>query len=1457
MPEKTDICTLDYLVGTLATAYKGMVTSLAAKDFCILSDDYTTIFKGSIISLPDGDYAISLMKGGNEVLRKSLKDGYFELETENSLISEAGNLQLDITQNGKHIGTFLLKKEKAGGFYSSAMELEEELRGINFRFLNDQLRDHKGLQKKAESIISSVLSTKKDWKKLSDEINTLAKDLLWADLDTFINWYEFLVRFSVRSAQNAQKEFESKTLSNVLNLIESPLEKEISAERLHVIAEIWFREVCACSLNLALRLRSYLKILHKIHEILPDLDIRPALNVLFDSLNALLRDTIFLNEELLDIFRMQTADDDIKRLEIFSENSRDKIASLIRSRKSKLEEGDGITQILDDTGGIDPIVFDSGEMIRILFVLLKRNIEVLSSDNLAMIMKSISEMTKRISSDTYKSALLQLTRIFDRLILANMYDHCMILLDFIGDAEETLRDDVIFNTEVCMAILRSENKVLISRYEEILLGILIPPPAISGFSEQTWTELSNPLHFKRLKGFINIVGLAPDILRKVMIHFIAGLYISDIFIPDDKIFQRDISAYMNSIDFEDDFLLNYLLLRKLPVYFHEVGASGKIRDLTTEIDSWGNDPVIYFLRKQVHVNASNYNIDLIETIIKAWTFGKVEMLKDAVPGEIYENIDTALIASYSSAISELFVSLGILKDGKLKIKKILHISDEDIGHNIKQIGSTDEIRAKVILICKTYRSVVNKYAQTWISNGDNELSDQITKLSELKEVFTSDEKTEAQESFYFKRHIAFGIPSVIGSYHEPKFDAFGEFLKTEDKARVLLEQIIADIEKAGENPEIEKAKSWLGSLGAVSNIFDLHGLSNTLVREAIEVLYNNMLSLSQINDLMRMWQRELTWMVEMIYRAFHKPLIDILQVSPREDLPESIQRLGGDGRTFFNRAADVIIRDILNSITGFEELDRLLNSLIKCIGRLIDAGQDMRISISDNPLRSKDVMSFEELSDTDAIKYAPFLGNKAKNLIVLFNKGLPVPYGIVFSSEHSFDYKSYIETKEFSGTLKESLSSIEKKTGLTLGDAKKPLFVSVRSGSFISMPGILSSILYCGMNETTLNALIEMTGDPWLAWDSYRRFIEHFSTIVNRVEMSDLDKISDAVLSKYTEKNIRDLDAKRLEELVYGYKDLLVSKELNIPDDPLEQIKQSVSAIYRSWFDDRAVQFRKAMNVSEHWGTAVTIIPMILANSRDAGASVFFTRNPTSFEKGVYGETRRMATGDDIVYGKLSSRPLARDQVTEENESLEQFDPELYQLHSEAAEKVEKAMGGIPQEVEAAYTSNEKGEKELYILQTKRMEFRRGHTEKFHDICRMESSIIGRGIGVHGGALSGVVTFSDSPEHIKKMKSDFNQPVILLRYETSTDDVALMPEIDGIITSVGGATSHAAILAQKFDLTAVVGCSDMTIKTDSKGTKYALIGDFSVSEGTSISIDGSSGIAYSGVCLLTVKEDNY
>lgn len=180
-------------------------------------------------------------------------------------------------------------------------------------------------------------------------------------------------------------------------------------------------------------------------------------------------------------------------------------------------------------------------------------------------------------------------------------------------------------------------------------------------------------------------------------------------------------------------------------------------------------------------------------------------------------------------------------------------------------------------------------------------------------------------------------------------------------------------------------------------------------------------------------------------------------------------------------------------------------------------------------------------------------------------------------------------------------------------------------------------------------------------------------------------------------------------------------------------------------------------------------------------------------------------------------------------------------------------MGGLPQEVEVTYVRGPDGERVIYVLQTKRMEFHRGFTKRFDDICRMESNIIGRGTGVHGGALSGVATFSSSPEQVRRLKNEAGLPVILLRSMASTDDVSLMPEIDGIITAGGGVASHASVLAQKFDLTAVIGCSGMEIKADEKGQHFAKIGTDAVREGTLISIDGSTGLVYSGLCLLTTE----
>ncbi|MGE5173832.1 MAG: PEP-utilizing enzyme, partial [Betaproteobacteria bacterium] len=249
------------------------------------------------------------------------------------------------------------------------------------------------------------------------------------------------------------------------------------------------------------------------------------------------------------------------------------------------------------------------------------------------------------------------------------------------------------------------------------------------------------------------------------------------------------------------------------------------------------------------------------------------------------------------------------------------------------------------------------------------------------------------------------------------------------------------------------------------------------------------------------------------------------------------------------------------------------------------------------------------------------------------------------------------------------------------------------------------------------------------------------------------------------------------------------------------------------------------------------------------GASVFFTRNPFTYAEEIYGETRERATGDELVYGKQLNRPLSKDRAHDGRQSLEERDPELYRLHRELAREIEQAMGGLPQEVEVTYTREQGGARPIFVLQSRRMEFSAGSRARFEEICRMESRIIGRGIGASGGAQSGAASFARSADQALQAHRRTGLPIILLRTTASTDDVSLMPVINGIITSSGGVTSHAAVLARKFGINAVVACIDMTIGTDERGGAFALIGGTLVKEGSAISIDGATGLVFSGICL--------
>ncbi len=1453
MTPPVDICSLDYLTGTLATAYKGLITSLVARDFCMIEEDGVVTLKGTVLAMPAGEYRALLVRDGKELAITAIREGSFALSVDAAVIHGTGRLQVDIMQDGRHVGTFLIKREGGDGFFVSAMELAGEIKGADLKLLTAHVGDKPGLLKKAEEIISHILSTKKDWKKFSEEINTFAKDLFWLTDGGFHKCYPILVRYSLMACEKAGLSLHDKTIANFLSLAELPLENVTDEKGLCFLIASWLEELKDSPVCLSCNFPHARDVIRGIMERCPDLDPSPALRPLIASLRKIVETEPAIPAEAIEGLRGILPAGEFERIARFGEGARRKTAERIDAAEAMLDGGnyDGIFGALGDIDSSLPgDAVMAGEFLSAAGKVLTPESAGACSDSAFEFFRIFGEL----SDDGKRKATEGIAGFLKRLIDLGLTGACEEVLAKIGKAPFLRDEDLLLNAGIADAVLHAGDESLLRRYSEALTRVVVPPPGISGFSGETWAEIAHPLHIARLSRFIEVIGLDSGKFRDVLVHLICNLHVSGVFIPDDRLFQRNVSAYLNSGGPGRDYLLDYLLLQLLPVYFSEVGATGRIRDYSTKIDSWGNDTVLYFIRKQVHVNASSNNVRLVERVIGAWVSGEPAGLKEVMPGDVFDRIDPALFRRYSAAVGPFLESPGVLDDTGLHFEKLLAVTEERLRENADAIEASDEIRSKILYLCMLYRELVSKYEFASGPAGeadiDAALAEHIERLKALREIVLSPEKTGPSESFYFKRHIAFGIPSVMGSYHEPKFDAFGETLRLEEKVRVLLERMIPDIAEKKDSFSGDDAGRWIRLLRLVNGFSRLHELGNFIVDELMAVLETDDLHVSQVIDMLGIWQRELTWQVGLLSRTFHRPVTNVLKIFPEEDLPE---RLKAPGPDFIDKAADVVMRDLTSSIAGFTETDRLLAALRDVLLSLTGTAGDRKFSPSKGPGDKEEFFVMDGLTDSDAVRLSPLIGAKAKNLVYLGNRRLSVPPGVVFSSAMTGAYDEYTSSASFRETLRRAVGELEKRTGSVFGDPKNPLFVSVRSGSFVSMPGILSSILYCGMNDDTRKGMIRAAGNPRLGWDSYRRFIEYYGTVVHGLEAGIFDKVISGFMSERGIGKMKDLDAAMMGKIARLHLHELSLRGLDIPDDVYEQLARSVRAIYASWHSRKCSLFRRAMGISAHWGTAVTVMQMVYGNDRGCGASVFFTRNPFSLERGVYGETKEGVTGADIVYGGSFSAPLSRSQ-SGVGESLEDSDPELFSMHRDLGRKIEEAMGGLPQEVEATYTKTPDGKRLIHVLQARRMEFHRGFRKRFDDVCRMEANVIGRGAGVHGGALSGVVTFGQSPGEVKKLKNDTSMPVILLRPMASTDDVSLMSGIDGILTRAGGVASHAAVLAQKFDLTAVVGCSGLEFKTDDRGNPAASIGGYAVSEGSYLGIDGSTGLVYSGLCVFTVTE---
>ena len=521
-------------------------------------------------------------------------------------------------------------------------------------------------------------------------------------------------------------------------------------------------------------------------------------------------------------------------------------------------------------------------------------------------------------------------------------------------------------------------------------------------------------------------------------------------------------------------------------------------------------------------------------------------------------------------------------------------------------------------------------------------------------------------------------------------------------------------------------------------------------------------------------------------------------------------------------------------------------------------------------MKEEEVLShkYVYLFSEGSAKMRELLGGKGANLAEMTTLGLPVPFGFTVSTEACTRY--YTDKKTIAPEIIEQIESAlvitEEKAEKKFGDPSNPFLVSVRSGARASMPGMMDTILNLGLNDETVVGLAKLTNNERFAFDSYRRFISMFSDVVMEIEKAKFDEIFDEIKHKNNCKLDTELTAENLKEVVKLFKALyLKEKGAEFPQDPREQLMEAIKAVFRSWDNPRAIVYRRKNDIPYDWGTAVNVQSMVFGNmGNDCGTGVAFTRNPSTGEKKLYGEFLMNAQGEDVVAGIRTPSPI---------DELKNTQPDVYQQFAETAEKLERHYRDM-QDMEFTI---ERGK--LFMLQTRNGKrtaaaalqiavdlVSEGMISKSEAIAKIDprsldallhptfepkalksAKPIASGLPASPGAACGRVYFT-AEDVMTAAKA--GEKVILVRLETSPEDIEGMYASEGILTARGGMTSHAAVVARGMGTCCVAGCSEATISEKNKTLAFASGSSFK--EGDWLSLDGSTGNVY-GEALPTIE----
>jgi len=1010
------------------------------------------------------------------------------------------------------------------------------------------------------------------------------------------------------------------------------------------------------------------------------------------------------------------------------------------------------------------------------------------------------------------------------------------------------------------------NQAIINRFVDRLICFGFVPGNVFGISPD-WQVCIDKNHIKNIRVWMELIECSPGRMLKLHSALIVNLRVRGIFISDTDLFQRDITRLLNS-DIAPIYKMVKQLARIFPVYFNEIGAEGELRDITTRMDevSFRQDRLIHFLRKQLHTESNNTHIELARRIIRYWHNGIAEPLRDIIPQDVFCSLNNS--GEWFEPVHGIVVSL--CEAHGLEPEELLEKENLNPAKQLKGYPKRDQIRFRGLLdiykLLKTkytldYHQIIPVMKQLHIFPDDEieEFRGQLEGrnaeaalrrvyyfMERLREIILDPEKSEPCEDIYHKRHIAAGIPSMYGKYHEAKFEALGLTFRLERLAVALMTQLIGQI-----NMNYITAKS-LRKIARIMELFRhgllLDGITNQGLDSNLKMFQYSLTSasftLDQYVNLFQFMAQNIREIIhEYFLRNFDNPLKTVANQQIRQNHPAGeidVQEV--------HRISEKFYREVLSSAFLVQQLDNFISDVLNTLRTMVE-------SLTPEVLRN--IMSFDPdliispiYRATSEMDNQIFLGAKAYFLKQLYAQDFPIPPGFVLTTE-LFRHRRAIQrhpelTAEIEELVKQKLSELEGITGKRLGDPERPLLFSVRSGTAISMPGAMDTYLNVGMNDRVAEGLSRKPDMGWTAWDCYRRFLQGWG-MAHGIPRDEFDRRMSHFKQLHQVARKVQFSDLQMRELTFSYRDLLKDHHVPVEQDPFRQIMQAILSTMDSWYTERARTYRRHLQIAEEWGTAVIVQQMVLGNlGADSGTGVVFTRDPLEDKPGVslYGDFTLFSQGEDVVSGLVHTLPISEKQRKNIpgniRISLEKDFPDVYKELLYRSKLLVESFGYNHQELEFTFESPSK--EDFYILQTR--DYTTSEPEKLCVFAADQKSMqfLGSGIGIGGGAMNGVLVFDR--EDLANASTAFpGKKKILVRPDTVPDDIDMIFECDGLLTARGGATSHAAVTAARLGKICIVNCKVLQV---AETEKKCFISEVELSLGDEIAIDGRLGNIYRG-----------